>query len=165
MKPMPSPRLHLTVAGRRAPARELEPSGTASMQWLRLAKWLWAAPCSAIGLALALLALAVGGNVKWSAGVLEVTYRHHRARCGRFARQLPFRGIVFGHVIVAVTREELAVIGAHERVHVEQYECWGPLFFIAYAASGLRQLANGRSPYWHNHFEVQARERSGSSHV
>ena len=129
------------------------------MHWLTLAKFVWAAPCSALGLALAAFPLAAGGSAKWSAGALEVTYRDTHARCSRLARTLPFRGIVFGHVILAVTREDLAVFGAHERVHVQQYEHWGLLFFLAYAASSLWQLACRRSPYWHNHFELQARER------
>jgi hypothetical protein len=73
---------------------------------------------------------------------------------------LPFRGIVFGHVILAVIGEELRTLGPHERVHVEQYERWGLLFFLAYGASGFWQLINGRRPYWDNHFEVQARARS-----
>jgi hypothetical protein len=60
------------------------------------------------------------------------------------ARRLPFRGIVFGHVILAVTRKELQGIRAHERVHVDQYERWGPLFFFAYGASSLWQLLHGR---------------------
>jgi hypothetical protein len=80
------------------------------------------------------------------------------------ARALPFRGIVFGHVIIAVTQQELTVIGRHERVHVEQYESWGPLFFLASPAASLWQLLNGRSPYWHNYFEVQARRRSNEVH-
>ena len=41
---------------------------------------------------------------------------------------------------------------------------WGPLFFFAYGASGFWQFVNRRSPYWHNHFEVQARERSNEHH-
>jgi hypothetical protein len=48
----------------------------------------------------------------------------------------------------------------HERVHVQQYERWGPLFFFAYAASGIWQLLHGRSAYRDNHFEVQARALS-----
>jgi len=133
------------------------PPRTGPKRALRLAKRLWAAPCSAIGLALGALPLVLGGKVAWSDGALEVTYRDDVAACGRFAHKLPFRGIVFGHVILAVTREELQDIGAHERVHVAQYERWGPLFFLAYGASGLWQLLNGRRPYWDNAFEVQAR--------
>lgn len=130
------------------------------MNGQKFAKLLWASPCSALGLALAAFALVAGGKARWSAGALEVTYRDSRASCGKVALTLPFRGIVFGHVILAVTREELATIGAHERVHVEQYERWGPFFLFAYGASSLWQVLRRRSPYWHNHFEIQARARS-----
>lgn len=133
------------------------------MRWLRLIKVLWALPCSVVGLTLAALVLAAGGRVRLSAGALEVTYRRSQVQCGRLAQVLPFRGIVFGHIIVAVTEEELIAIGPHERVHVQQYERWGPLFFLAYGASSLWQLARGHNPYWHNHFELQARERANAS--
>jgi hypothetical protein len=131
------------------------------MHRLELVKFLWAAPCSAVGIVLTAVLLALGGKARWSSGALEVTYRHSLASCGTLASKLPFRGIVFGHVILAVTREELKTIGPHERVHVAQYERWGPLFFLAYGASSVWQLVKGRSPYWYNYFEVQARERSG----
>ena len=131
------------------------------MRAVSLLQRLWAAPCSAIGLVLAAVPLAFGGSASYADGAVEVTYRDRLQGCGRFARRLPFRGIVFGHVILAVTREELQVIGAHERVHVAQYERWGPLFFLAYGASGLWQLLHGRKPYWDNAFEVQARRLGG----
>lgn len=132
---------------------------TRSVEWL--AKRAWAAPCSAVGLLFALVPLALGGRARRCDGTLEVTYRDQERQCGPFARRLPFRGIVFGHVILAVTHEELQRIGPHERVHVRQYERWGPFFFLAYGASSLWQLVRGRRPYWHNHFEVQARRLSG----
>lgn len=135
------------------------------MNLIKIAKLMWASPCSAVGLALTAVLLAAGAKARWSSGALEVTWRHSHARCGKRARRFPYRGIVFGHVILAVTREELITIGAHERVHVEQYERWGPLFFFAYGASSLWQFVNRRSPYWHNHFEVQARERSNEHHL
>ena len=130
------------------------------MSSLKVARLLWAFPCTAIGLVAAGVLLALGGTAQWTTGALEVTYRQRLASCGKLARRLPFRGIVFGHVILAVTDEELKQIGPHERVHVQQYERWGPLFFVAYPASSLWQLLRGRSPYWYNHFEVQARQRS-----
>ncbi len=130
------------------------------MRWLKVAKLFWASPCSAVGLLLGVIPMALGGKAVWKRGALEVTYRQNQNSCGKFAQALPFRGIVFGHVILAVTDEELCHIGPHERVHVEQYECWGLFFFPAYALSGLWQLFRGRSPYWYNHFEVQARQRS-----
>ncbi|MBT1070515.1 hypothetical protein [Pelotalea chapellei] len=127
---------------------------------LKFAKLVWVLPCSAVGLVLTAVLLVAGAKVSWSSGALEVTFRDSLADCGRRARDLSCRGIVFGHVILAVTREELAIIGAHERIHVQQYERWGPLFFLAYGTSSLLQLIHRRSPYWHNHFEIQARERS-----
>jgi hypothetical protein len=134
------------------------------MRWLRVAKVVWALPCSLVGLLLASVPLVLGGSAKVCGGALEVTYRKRLASCGKLALALPFRGIVFGHVILAVTQEELTRIGPHERVHVEQYERWGPVFFLAYPASSLWQLLRGRNPYWYNHFEVQARLRSTEVH-
>ena len=126
-----------------------------------LLRLLWAAPCSLLGLVLALGVLSAGGHAHWARGALEVTYRARLAGCGPRLRRMPFRGVVFGHVILAVTAEEMREIGAHERVHVEQYGRWGPFFLPAYAASSLWQLLRGRDAYWHNHFEVDARRRSG----
>lgn len=129
------------------------------MSFKTVIKVLWAAPCSAVGLVLAAVVIAFGGKAVLNRGAVEVTYRQSRAHCGRLAVGLPFRGIVFGHVILAVTAEELVSIAAHERVHVAQYERWGPLFFLAYPLSSVWQWLNGRNAYWHNYFEVQARQR------
>lgn len=107
--------------------------------------------------------LLVGGKARWSSGVLEVTYRPTRAMCSQRARDWPYRGVALGHVILVVTDEELQIIGTHERVHVQQYERWGLLFFIAYGLSSLWQLLRSRNPYWDNHFEIQARARSETS--
>jgi hypothetical protein len=79
---------------------------------------------------------------------------------GEASRRLPFRAITFGHVVIAATPAALEGSRAHERVHVEQYERWGILFFPAYAASSLWQLLRRRRAYWDNYFEVQARRRS-----
>lgn len=112
---------------------------------------------------LAVIPLALGGKARCSAGALEVCFRDSVAGCGTFARCLPFRAIVFGHVILAVTADELRQLRPHERVHVAQYERWGVFFFVAYAASGVAQACRGRSPYWHNHFEIEARRSTGST--
>ena len=127
------------------------------------ARRVWAAPCTVLGLMIGAFPLALGGRIARRDGAIEITYRERQAACGHVARALPFRGIVFGHVILAVTGEKLERIRAHERVHVEQYERWGPLFFLAYGASGLWQLLHGRRPYWDNAFEVQARQLEAAS--
>jgi hypothetical protein len=124
-------------------------------------KLLWALPCTAIGLLIALLPLAKGGRARWSAGAFEVVYRSRAEDCGPRIRALPFRAIVFGHVILSVSAEELQRIGPHERVHVAQYERWGVFFLLAYPASSLWQWLRGRNPYRDNVFEVQARRLGG----
>jgi hypothetical protein len=126
-----------------------------------IVKMLWASPCSALGLVAALIPLTLGGRGRWSNGALEITYRHRLAECGRRSRALPFRAIDFGHVILAVSAEELERIGPHERVHVAQYERWGPVFLLAYPAASLWQWLRGRNPYRDNVFEVQARQQGG----
>lgn len=115
----------------------------------------WAAPCTLTGLVLAAAFLLRGGHARVTAGVLEVGLR---AAPGR--SRLPFQAITLGHVILGADMETLTRLRPHELVHVRQYECWGPLFFVAYPAASLYQWLRGRRPYWDNPFEVEARERS-----
>jgi hypothetical protein len=102
----------------------------------------------------------LGGSMTRAAGTLEITYRDSHAPGSAPLRWLPFRAITLGHVIIALSRQELNHLRAHERVHVQQYERWGIFFFIAYAASSAWQLLNGRNVYWDNCFEVEARLQS-----
>jgi hypothetical protein len=128
----------------------------------RVARLAWASPCSLVGLAFAGAVLLCGGRARGNDGTLEVSVRRSMGPAGWLLRSLPFRAITLGHVIVAATAQELDRLRAHELVHVRQYERWGPLFFPAYAASSLWQLLRGRRAYWDNHFEVEARVRSGA---
>lgn len=132
------------------------------MKWQRrelvqIAKVIWAIPCSALGLAFAAPLLLLGGKVTHSFGTLEFTFRDSAASCGRLAQSLMFRAITFGHVILAVTEQDLDRSREHERVHVRQYERWGVAFFGAYLASSIWQLLMNRNPYRDNYFEIQAR--------
>ena len=102
----------------------------------------------------------LGGEIRRNHGTLEVVYRKRFSHCGHLTKVLPFRGITFGHVILAVTQEELERLRAHERVHVRQYERWGIFFFPAYIGSSFWQLLRGRKVYWDNYFEIQARQES-----
>jgi hypothetical protein len=42
--------------------------------------------------------------------------------------------ITLGHVVLATTESALKKTRSHERVHVRQYERWGPFFIPAYLA-------------------------------
>ncbi len=127
---------------------------------MKLAKIFWAAPCSVIGMVLALLVVLCGGKARLGARTVEATFRPCESDCGKFVRWLPYRAITLGHVIVAVTEPELNALHSHELAHVAQYERWGVLFFFAYAASGLWQWLRGGNAYRDNYFEVQARALS-----
>ena len=121
-----------------------------------LARYLWASPNTAIGLSLATLARLTGGKVRVVDGVVEA--------CGGtlapLLRAVPIRGgaraMTIGHVVIGRDREALDDTRDHERVHVRQYERWGPLFLPAYFASSAWLLLGGRDPYRDNPFEREA---------
>jgi hypothetical protein len=140
---------------------ESERAGPQASRWVRAARLAWAAPCSLVGLVFAGVALLAGGRVVVARGTLEVTLRESEASWPALTRVLPFRAIALGHVVIAIGRAELNGLRRHEQVHVRQYERWGIAFFPAYAASSLWQLLHGRSAYWDNRFEVEARRLSG----
>lgn len=126
-----------------------------------VARRLWAAPASLLGLALALSWLALGGRMALRDGVLEVTAPARPGRTGRRRRRAAlFDAITFGHVVLARSAAAHEALRAHERVHVRQYETWGPLFLVAYPAESLLQAARGRRAYLDNRFEVEARRLS-----
>ncbi len=124
----------------------------------RVLHYVWAAPCTVVGLCLASPALFFGGGLQVVAGVVEVfMFRHGEPNV--ILRLLPFNAITFGHVVMAKTEADLHRLRAHELEHVRQYEKWGVLFFVAYSAASLWELLRGGRPYWDNWFEVQARAK------
>lgn len=129
----------------------------AAMHLLLLSlKYLWAAPYTALGLLFGGIGVLLGGCWRVERGVLEF----YGGRLGRLLARLPqplaFSAMTLGHVILALDRNALVQLRAHEQVHVQQYERWGPLFLPAYLLSSLLQLLRGRHPYRENHFERQA---------
>lgn len=75
-------------------------------------------------------------------------------------RRLPLgertAGITLGHVILGQEDEMLVKIGAHERVHVRQFERWGPLMGPAYLLASGWAWWRGGNAYWDNVFEKEA---------
>jgi hypothetical protein len=120
-------------------------------------RYLWAAPVSLLGCALAGAAVATGGDARVVDGVLE-------ANGGVLAQLLPRLGVgmtpsamALGHVVVAVDADTLEQTRAHERVHVTQAERWGFLFPAAYLAASAMVAWRGGDPYRDNPFEEEAR--------
>jgi hypothetical protein len=121
-----------------------------------LLRYLWATPCTLVGGFAAALMLLCGARARLVRGVIEVSG-------GTFVHRLPFDAITLGHVVLARTPRAMRRYRRHERVHVQQCERWGPAFFAAYLLAGAWQWARGRSAYWDNPFEVEARRSASVS--
>jgi hypothetical protein len=122
-------------------------------------RYMWAAPATAIGLAAASLALP-NGRLTLVEGVVEA----HGPLLRTLLTCLPLPGgvvaLTLGHVVLARDEAALDATRAHERVHVQQYERWGPFFLPAYLGASLWALARGRHVYFDNCFERDARWRA-----
>jgi hypothetical protein len=125
----------------------------------RAAAYAWTAPNTLLGLLAALAVLCTGGRIRRVGGTLECCGGLLASLACAAPPPLRFVAITLGHVIVGVDGDALAAARGHERVHVAQYEAWGPLFLPAYLASSAWQLLRGGRPYLDNHFEKQARAR------
>lgn len=122
----------------------------------RLLAYAWASPNTLLGLLLGVPALALGARARLHTGVVEFS----GGIAGRLIEGLPeqcrYSAITFGHVVLATSESAQCAVREHERVHVRQYEQWGPLFLPAYLLSSAWQLARGRCPYRDNAFEREA---------
>ena len=122
----------------------------------RFLAYSWAAPNTAVGAALGLVMLCLGGRLRFSLGAAEFA----GGLIGRLIASIPgalrFEAVALGHVIVGISEIELSLYRAHERAHVRQYEKWGVFFMPAYALSSIWQAARGRRGYRDNYFERQA---------
>jgi len=123
---------------------------------LRLLTYAWVAPNTLLGALLGLFILCLLGRVQFVQGVAEF----HGGLLGRIFAKLPvighFGAVTLGHVILGRNPTELALLRAHESVHVRQYERWGVFFLPAYALSSVWEVIHGRGCYKSNYFERQA---------
>jgi hypothetical protein len=131
----------------------------------RLVRYLWAFPATLVGLAFALVALAVGARAKVVDGVLEVGGGRFRGFVLKLPMPMRFGAITFGHVILGLDAATLAHCRAHEHVHVRQYERWGVLFFPLYLGSSAAALIAGKDPYRDNRFEREAYANENSARL
>lgn len=123
---------------------------------LKSLKYAWAAPYTLLGLLAGSLGLLAGASWRFERGTLEFFGGGLGWTIARIPQPFAFSAITLGHVIIAVDKRTMRDLRAHERVHVGQYERWGPAFVPAYLLSSLVQLLRGRHPYRENHFELQA---------
>lgn len=127
------------------------------MRLLRPFVYIWVFPGSVFGLLFAALGLTTGGKAQIVEGVLEVHGGWVTIILTRGNRWVgPIAAITLGHVVLGCDEESLHRTRRHERVHVRQYERWGPFFIPAYLASSLWLGMRGYNAYLDNPFEVEA---------
>lgn len=126
----------------------------------RIASYAWAGPNSLIGLVLGAVMLLFGARLRAIQGVAEFSGGLIGSKLTSPVVACPYHALTLGHVILASDAAALDCSREHERVHVRQYERWGPFFLPAYFASSLWQLLLGRRCYRDNYFERQAYDRS-----
>lgn len=120
---------------------------------IRMLVFLWTLPTTLIGLAAALLWIALGAKARIRHGVVEV---HGGWLAKRMLHNGGFAAMALGHVIIGCSPGVLDQLRTHEHVHVKQAERWGILFIPAYLLAGLWQLLCGRHAYYDNPFEREA---------
>lgn len=120
---------------------------------MRQIGYLWAAPVTAVGLVLVLLACVSGGSARVRHGIVEayggcITWF---LRGGRFRKG--GAAMTLGHVVMARDAESLARSRLHELAHVRQFERWGLFLLPAYWLVGVWLWCRGYHPYLDNPFE------------
>src|SRR5262245_23260334 len=124
---------------------------------MSMSRYLWASPNSLIGLLFVPTIFVASGGVRVVDGVLEV---HGSLISWVLRHVVPMDGgaaaITFGHVVLGRDEEALAFTRVHERVHVRQYELWGPAFIPVYLLAAMWGLVTGTGMYSGNWFEREA---------
>lgn len=127
------------------------------MKIYRALIYVWVSPASVLGLSLIPIALLQGGGARLVDGVIEA----HGGIITRLLRRgLPWVGagaaLTLGHVVWGCDAKCLDRTRVHERVHVRQYERWGPFFIPLYLALSAVAAARGLDPYHDNQLEREA---------
>lgn len=126
---------------------------------LKILAVFWAAPTSLVGLVL-LVPFGRGARVRCVQGALEVWGPGIESMFQRFSPN-GAQAMALGHLVLGTKDEVLAAVRRHERVHVRQAECCGPLFLPLYLGASLWLYLLGKDWYRNNPFEVQAYSRGG----
>ena len=124
--------------------------------------WLvrfWAAPYTLLGVMIGSLGVLTGGKLQSHSGVLEF----HGGAASRFLDFLPLPHVAaftLGHAVIGRDADALDLTRAHERIHVAQFERWGPFMGPAYLGCSAMLWLQGRDAYRDNPFEREAFDRT-----
>lgn len=126
-------------------------------------RYLWASPASLLGL----LVVVIAGRRARLAVVDGILECHGPTLASALRVCTPLAGgaaaITLGHVVIARDQSALDATRIHERVHVRQYERWGPCFIPAYLLASAWVALRGGDPYRDNPFEREAFRIEGLS--
>ena len=120
----------------------------------RFLKYLWVSPNTLLG-----LLCAIGSKVRLVDGVIEIHgpltrfVLNHTGLCRGAA------AMTLGHVVIGQDQHALDYSRSHERIHVRQYETFGPFFIPLYFWCSFHAWRTGQDPYRANFFEVEAYDR------
>jgi len=144
---------HHQSPGSRRPPRVL--------QWCaKLLGIVWASPLTLFGLLLAFPIYLWHGNGELVSGTTSALLVRGPLADWMLSRH-PFgamSAMALGHVVIAEQQGLSPRVLAHELAHVRQAARWGPIFPLAYLVSSAWAALCGRDAYWHNRFEMAARE-------
>lgn len=123
---------------------------------MQIFRIIWAGPWTLVGIFFGTIGLATGGGYQRVNGVLEF----YGGLLPRLLGRAPIDGgaaaITIGHTVLGRTVEDLNRCRDHERVHVRQYERWGPFFVPAYFGWSILIWFRGGDAYRDNPFECEA---------
>ena len=126
--------------------------------WARFLSYMWALPTSAVAFPFVMANGVSGGQTILWHGVIEIQgplVRYFLSRS--FVRA---SAMTLGHVILCCDNDCRNRFRAHELVHVQQAERWGPMFlpfYLGMMAWTWRRTGQG---YWFHPWEIEARELS-----
>jgi len=131
---------------------------------LKLFRYFWASPVTALGLLFVPPTLLGKGRIRVVDGVIEI---HGGLAAWFLARCTPVPGgataMTLGHIVLGRDQISLDLTRSHERIHVRQCERWGAAFVPAYLLASLWALIKRRDPYFGNCFEQEAMKKSSFS--
>jgi hypothetical protein len=126
---------------------------------LRILKYLWASPTTAVAFPIVFANAMRGGETLVWHGVIEIQGPVVRSLLSR--REFQAAALTLGHVILCADDDARNRFRAHELVHVQQTERWGPLFLPVYLGLTVLTWRRTGHGYWFHPWEIEARKKSG----
>lgn len=128
---------------------------------LRCLQIFWASPNTLAGLLIAGANCCTGGKIRFRQGALESFGGWVAKGIRRFPTGPTTAGVTLGHIIFGQSADGLDSVKNHERVHVKQYERFGPFFLPIYFSMSAIAWWYGKDPYRDNPLEIEAYKVKG----